>query len=233
MIVKEIVERPSGSNPPAPPQLPRPSSHQAGFPIARRRAPPPDRATVVSGSGSSNVKSFRNHRDGDQGERFAHENFSQPFSASRSTNPDEAQRQMEEDNKAKVAAMTSEERGIETTELLARFGGGLVEVMRKRREQREKGASSSQPGSSSEGGPSEIRTPSEVQRVRQEVSLENERQLQVMSEEERVQEMQDLEGRFGKATLEALKRRAEQRAIKPVQRASSVSQRESALQTES
>jgi hypothetical protein len=45
---------------------------------------------------------------------------------------------MDEENNARVQSMTEEERVQEREELLARFGGGLVGLMRKRKEQREK-----------------------------------------------------------------------------------------------
>jgi hypothetical protein len=45
---------------------------------------------------------------------------------------------MEEENNARVDSMTEEERNQERDELLARFGGGLMGLMRKRKEQREK-----------------------------------------------------------------------------------------------
>lgn len=45
---------------------------------------------------------------------------------------------MDEENNARVQSMTEEEREQEREELLARFGGGLVGLMRKRKEQRER-----------------------------------------------------------------------------------------------
>jgi len=158
------------------------------------------------------VRLYNRDEQTDTEEKFAHENFSHPY-GKQPSHGDEAQQQIEEENRAKVAAMSVEEREMETEELLARFGGGLVEVMRKRREQREKGANGFTSSSRNQAGPSKIAM-SESGRIRQEVGGENERHLQAMSEDERTQEMQDLEGRFGAATLEALRRRAEQRAAK-------------------
>ena len=208
MIVKEIVERPSSSQPPAPPQPPKPSAHKAGFPIAKRRAPLSTREPIASSYRVTNGPSSGSGSRG-TGERFAHEDFSQPFGGRPSS--DDTQRQMEEENQAKVAAMTPEERDLEKEELLARFGGGVVEVMRKRREQRQLPNVSAEPTGRA-GSTSTALT--ESQRIRQDVNAENERELQAMSEEERRQEIQDLEGRFGQSTLEALKKRAERRVSK-------------------
>ena len=208
MIVKEIVERPPSSQPPAPPQPPKPSAHKAGFPIAKRRAPLATREPIASSSRGTAGPSSGSGSRGTE-ERFAHEDFSQPFGGRPSS--DDTQRQMEEENQAKVAAMTPEQRDLEKEELLARFGGGLVEVMRKRREQRQSPNISTE--STRQVGPTTT-VLSESQRIRQDVNAENERELQAMSEEERRQEIQDLEGRFGQSTLEALKKRAERRVSK-------------------
>jgi hypothetical protein len=142
MIVREIIERDPTSEPPAPPKPPAPSSQKQGFPAPRRRvikAGPSRFAQSAQGSpsghaGPSNPNPSLTMRDGEQ---FPHLDFAQPFH-DRLSQSSELQRQMEEENNARVQSMTEEERDQEKEELLARFGGGLVGLMRKRKEQREK-----------------------------------------------------------------------------------------------
>lgn len=187
MIVKEIVERPASSSNPLPPQPPKPSAHKNGFPIPKRRPVRPAAASTPT------PKPISSH---DFGEQLPHINFQHPYGAQ---SPEDAQ--MERENLARVQAMSEQERSEEKAELMERFGPGLMDLMRKRKAQREAQVSS-------QAGPSRLR---EVNMVRQEVDEENRKQVQSMSASDRESEVNDLEQRFGAATLAAIKRRAEAR----------------------
>lgn len=142
MIVREIVERDPSSAAPAPPKPPAPSSHKHGFPAPRRRTAQAGPSRFAQSSqrlgpvtaGPSEPNPSLTTRDGEQ---FPHLDFAQPFH-DRLSQSDELRRQMDEENNARVQSMTEEEREQEREELLARFGGGLVGLMRKRKEQRER-----------------------------------------------------------------------------------------------
>ena len=90
--------------------------------------------------------------------------------------------------------MTAEEREEEVGELKARFGSGLEDLMRRRREKRE-------------GKQTDIsaQTPQAVAPAGGDD--ENTRRVAAMSEEERKEELKELEERFGTATLDALRTR--------------------------
>lgn len=91
--------------------------------------------------------------------------------------------------------MTAEEREEEVGELKARFGSGLEDLMRRRREKREgkqPDLSAQAPMAVTPGGGDD----------------ENTRRVAAMSEEERKEELKELEERFGSATLDALRTRA-------------------------
>jgi len=110
--------------------------------------------------------------------------------------------------------MTAEEREEEVEELKARFGSGLEDLMRKRRDKRLQQSSTAPDQSqdlrsrdevaheANEGGGTEGRGTNKDGRD------ENTVRVQEMSEEERQAEVRELEERFGAATLNALRERA-------------------------
>ena len=237
MIIKEVVER-SSDNPPSAPQPPKAPS-KAGFPAPRRRQPPPPRPSTL---GSDNVKDKASYTQQEEdksgvstymGETIPHVNFQNPFPASSTSNSsaqrgltagkrlsevEQVQRQVDEENRAKVEGMTDEERGREREELLERFGPGLLGLMAKRKQLRE----SQTPKKDQIKAVKENIEPVpemngmglfDVEKVKREVEGENMARVESMSVEEREQERRDLEDRFGKITLDALKKRAEKRQV--------------------
>jgi hypothetical protein len=102
---------------------------------------------------------------------------------------------VDDENTQRVASMTAEEREEEVGELKARFGSGLEDLMRRRREKRE----GKQPDTSAQ-------VPQTV--VPSGGDDENTRRVAGMSDEERKEELKELEERFGSATLDALRTRA-------------------------
>jgi hypothetical protein len=115
---------------------------------------------------------------------------------------EKVRRGADDENTRRVAEMTAEEREEEVGELKARFGSGLEDLMRRRRENREgkqvdrpvRAAQTPVTGRDLAGG-----------NVSED---ENARRVAEMSEEERKAEIQELEERFGPATLNALRARA-------------------------
>ena len=126
-------------------------------------------------------------------------------------------REVDAENTARVADMTSEEREQEAAELTERFGPGLMEAMRKRRDKRlaaEQGEVKREtetvmesPVAPRDEG-SAVAPMTEAQRVYKQVDQENQQRVETMSAEEREQELKELEERFGKGVMEMLKRRA-------------------------
>lgn len=183
MIIKAIVERPSGSvsapRPPQPPSLPSPSS--SGFPAVPHRSQRKPRTQTRQPSSAAEVASNVDapHQDvSTTPERLA------PLSArvtdagpsrlpAADANLSEAERvrrEVDEENTRRVEAMTDEEREQEARELTERFGPGLLELMRKRRAARE--AKEQRPSSFSEAAAarttrpvSEARMPSSKPKV--------------------------------------------------------------------
>lgn len=114
---------------------------------------------------------------------------------------------VDDENTQRVAQMSAEEREEEVGELKARFGSGLEDLMRWRREKREgkqpatTPAAVAQDGAVLEGG----------QAIGRDGEDENARRVAGMSDEERRTELKELEERFGSATLDALRARALQK----------------------
>lgn len=108
---------------------------------------------------------------------------------------EEVQRQVDAENSARVAAMSDSERAQEVEELKERFGGGVVDLMRKRREAR--------------GGAAPTEPQTETEKMLQDVDSENRARLEGMTAEEKDAEMRELEERFGASLLGRLKKRAE------------------------
>lgn len=132
-------------------------------------------------------------------------------------------RQVESENRIRVESMTDEERQREREELIERFGDGILGLMERRRKQREADSVHRSdmtgepliPGQSTvenDGEASGMKATEEVERVRRDVWMENEAFVRELSAAEWESEVKDLEERFGKTTLEALKRRAEKRS---------------------
>jgi hypothetical protein len=188
MLVGKIIEKPSSSsaNPPPPPRAPTSSSAHSFPPVLHRS----QRATSRFGSNAQKV---------------GESSKSKPTaSIPKSVNQDEfeslpegekVRRMVDDENTQRVASMTAEEREEEVGELKARFGSGLEDLMRRRREKRE----GKQPYISAQasqavgpGGGDD----------------ENTSRVAAMSDEERKEELKELEERFGSATLDALRTRA-------------------------
>jgi hypothetical protein len=146
--------------------------------------------------------------------------FQHPF-AGRIAESEEIRRQTDHENIARVRAMSSEEREMEKEELLDRFGPGLVELMRKRKEKREQRAvhetDLDQPAPAA--GPSRLQGRDEVAQIREEVMDENRHRVEAMTEGERLEEVKELVERFGAATINALRARAEARQPRRTQAA--------------
>jgi hypothetical protein len=104
-------------------------------------------------------------------------------------------RMVDDENTQRVASMTAEEREEEVGELKARFGSGLEGLMRRRREKRE-------------GRQPDIAAQAPMAIVTDGGDDENTMRVAAMSEEERKEELKELEERFGSATLDALRTRA-------------------------
>lgn len=200
MIVREIVERPSSSSstPPAPPKPPK-SLATHGFPVARRRALKSDKAeasTVLPPRGGP---------------------LSQGAiaSGSKMSEVEEVRRAVDEENQRRVQAMSTEEREEEIAELRARFGSKLDTLVHRKRRDPVTTASS-------EAGPSRVSHPltrsgpppataNEVDQVREQVDDENWQKVRGMDQEERQEEIDELQGRFGSKVMDALRARAEKR----------------------
>lgn len=142
-------------------------------------------------------------------------------------------RDVDSENMKRVESMSKEEREREVEELKERFGGGLVDIMRKRREAR-LAAINGGTGATSSSTPSIVAdttrpdgrmvhdaTPSrsdpptgrgegltEAQKVYEQVDKENALRVESMSAEERQQEIGELEERFGKGIMDMLRKRA-------------------------
>ena len=132
MIVKEIVERASSSQQAAPPAPSRVTSR--GFPPAKHRS---TRGIPEPGTRFP----LRLDNEGTSTNTSAQE--SRPTGSSATAGPSRAptedltslQAQIDAENKARIAAMSEEERKQEAQELIERFGPGLVGLMQRRRAQ--------------------------------------------------------------------------------------------------
>jgi hypothetical protein len=188
MLVGKIIEKPSSSsaNPPHPPRAPTSSSAHSFPPVLHRS----QRATSRFGSNAQKVgESSKSKSTAPIPKPVNQDDFE--------TLPEgeKVRRMVDDENAQRVASMTAEEREEEVEELKARFGSGLEDLMRRRREKRE----GKQPDTSVVA----------FQAVSSSVGDdENTRRVAAMSEEERKAELKELEERFGSATLDALRTRA-------------------------
>lgn len=104
-------------------------------------------------------------------------------------------RMVDKENAQRVASMTAEEREEEVGELKARFGSGLEDLMRQRRQKRE-------------GKQSDVSAQAPRSTLPGREDDENTRRVTEMSDEERKEELKQLEERFASATLDTLRTRA-------------------------
>lgn len=203
MLVGKIVEKASSSNPPPPPRAPTSASAHAFPPVLHR--------SQRSKTGSRFGSNLQTQKLGESSTSPApaltpardHENL---------TESERVRESVDDENIRRVAGMTVEEREEEVEELKARFGSGLEDLMRKRRERRlrqstiHSGQSQATgdhvPHGANEGGGADGRGTNRDGRD------ENTVRVQEMSEEERQAEIRELEERFGAATLNALRERA-------------------------
>lgn len=212
MFVKDIIERPTskpsepGTAPtaPAPPKLP--TAQARGFPAVAHR----------SQGTSSFARARKNNETRSAGGLATGEGrvveaipavgsssgMSVPSTAPLSE-AEEVRRQVDSENAARVAAMSDTERQHEAEELKERFGSGLADLMRRRREAR--------------GGATATAPTSDTQKLLADIDVENRRRLEGMTAAEKEAEMQELEERFGATLLGRLKERAvaKQSGVKP------------------
>ncbi|KAK8844126.1 hypothetical protein IAR55_006920 [Kwoniella newhampshirensis] len=232
-MLKDIVERPSqapssSSSLPNPPQPPAPGS--TGFPVAQHRSARPSafaRARKQQQARQDGQRALGEGRAVDVVPTLqVTKSESRPTRVVRSE-VDEVRDAVDKENKARVEEMTEEEREQEVEELKERFGQGIVGLMRKRKEARERKSFTAESNSIASGS-STPRIPipleehmGDAQKVLQQVSEENERKVQAMGGQEREHEIQELEERFGPKVMEALRRRAQVKAAKGKDRESS------------
>ncbi|KAL7414450.1 hypothetical protein BDY24DRAFT_369638 [Mrakia frigida] len=106
--------------------------------------------------------------------------------------------------------MSPQEIQQEKEELLERFGGGLLDVLRKRREKRE-AQEVHTPQPSSSPSPAIPYSSDETSRILSSIQKENDDRFFAMSHEERMSEKQELLDKFGGGLLDVLKKRREAR----------------------
>ena len=209
MLVGKIVEKASSSNPPPPPRPPTSASAHAFPPVLHR-----SQRSKTSSRFGSNLQTQK------LGESSKPTQPPAPAPARNHEDLTESERvreSVDDENTRRVAGMTVEEREEEVEELKARFGSGLEDLMRKRREKRLQQSSTAPDQSqdmrsrdevthgANEGGGTDGRG------TNQDGRDENAARVQEMSEEERQAEIRELEERFGTATLNALRERAQRK----------------------
>jgi hypothetical protein len=131
------------------------------------------------------------------------------------------QKEVDAENAARVEGMSAEEREQEVEELKERFGAGLVDIMRKRREKRlaAEDATATE-GAVSPSGPSDsaaqvIDVPmTETQPVDKQVGEESGQKVEAMSKEESEEEAEVVDERTDGEVIELLKKRDAIRAAK-------------------
>jgi len=189
MLVGKIIEKPSSSsaNPPPPPRAPTSSSAHSFPPVLHRS----QRATSRFGSNAQKV--------GESSKSKSTSSVPKPVLGEDDFESlpegEKVRRMVDDENTQRVASMTAGEREEEVGELKARFGSGLEDLMRRRREKRE----GKQPDTSAQATKAVVSGGGDD---------ENTRRVAAMSEEERKEELKELEERFGSATLNALRTRA-------------------------
>ncbi|WWC72877.1 uncharacterized protein I206_106841 [Kwoniella pini CBS 10737] len=230
-MLKDIVERPS--KPPVAPSAPVPSSSSSGFPLAVHRSQRPSAFAKARHSQAARAAGEQAAGQGKAVDVPPTLHTSQPHRAhsnsiDKLSEVEEVRRSVQDENARRVEGMTQIERDGEVEELKERFGSGIVELMRKRKEAREstpasgrlqqehgQGGAADQvtQGGMSESGPSS--RPFEIgdtQDIIDQVSVENRRKVDSMNQLEREQEVEELEERFGGNLMDALRKRAQAKA---------------------
>ncbi|WVW79585.1 hypothetical protein I302_101554 [Kwoniella bestiolae CBS 10118] len=220
-MLKDIVERPSKA--PSTPSAPAPGG--VGFPIAVHRSQRPSafaksrqqQAARQAGVGSKAVGEGR-AVDIIPSIGISPRQDEGPSAQGQLSEMEEVRRSVEAENTKRVEGMSNAEREEEVEELKERFGSGLMELMRKRKETREGKKPENvgdMMGDINESGPSSRPFDmTDAQKILDEVSEENRRKVESMDNLEREQEVEELQERFGGKLIEALRRRAEARAGK-------------------
>lgn len=188
MIVGKIVERSASSpDPTAPPRPPSAGSRQAFPPALHRsqRPPPTSRFNVSLPKAGESSRSVL--REAPEAKSYAE-----------LSEVEKIRQSVDEENNRRVAEMSREEREEEARELRDRFGPGLEELMRKRRQKRL--ATDREPAGA--GGDIGDTAASTLARERQkEEEASNEIRVKATPPEERELESAGLERRFGSATI--------------------------------
>ncbi|OCF56104.1 hypothetical protein L486_06045 [Kwoniella mangroviensis CBS 10435] len=217
-MLKDIVERPS--KPPSAPSAPTPGG--AGFPVAVHRSQRP--------SAFAKARQQQAARQSGQTSRVIGEGKAVDLvpSIGVSTTPhnegvssqgklsemEQVRQSVEVENVRRVEGMSSAEREEEVEELKERFGSGIVDLMKKRKEARE-GRSphvvEDIPASNESGPSSRPLDLTDSHKILDEVSEENRRKVESMNDLERDQEVEELQDRFGGKLMDALRKRAEAR----------------------
>lgn len=116
---------------------------------------------------------------------------------------------IDNENSQRVAQMSDQERKEEARELKERFGPGLEELMRKRRQKRLE-----QQGAMPASTTGDVGIDHHVPEAGS--SSQNTATVQAMSSEERQREIAELEERFGSTVVNALRQRALSK-VRPVE----------------
>ncbi|WWC90986.1 uncharacterized protein L201_005925 [Kwoniella dendrophila CBS 6074] len=230
-MLKDIVERPTK----APDAPSAPSLSTTGFPVAVHRSQRPSAFARARQQQSNRQNGAIGQHEKVVGEGKAVDivptlGTSLPKSArdveeaKRLSEMEEVRKSVESENIRRVEEMSNLERREEIEELKERFGSGIMDLMRKRKEAREGiqpiVIEQSEAGSdnihileNNDSGPSsKPLNMSAAHTILDQVSEENKQRVESMGNLEREQEVEDLQERFGGKLMEALKRRAEARA---------------------
>lgn len=230
MLVRDIVERPASTptepgTAPAPPRPPVAS--RCGFPIAahrskgqsafaRARKNDAERRAGGLSTGQGRIVENVPTVGAAAGAAGAGGSAEAPELPPPATEEEKIRRQVEAENRARVAAMSPAEREQEAEELKERFGPGLADLMRKRRAAREPqqlaAGPSSTPGAGPATTPAMAPSASEDGKILASADRENRAKVAGMSLEEHAQEMNELEDLFGAGLLGKIKARAKAKA---------------------
>lgn len=231
MLVRDIVERPASkpTEPGSAPEPPRPPvASRGGFPIAAHRskgmsafarARKDDAARRAGGLPAGQGRVVENVPT--VGSTSGETSAAGASAAPPATEEEKIRRQVEDENRARVAAMSPAEREQEAEELKERFGPGLADLMRKRRDARTSQQAQASAGPSTAPSTSTATAPttaptapsaSEDAKILASADKENRVKVAGMSLEEHAQEMNELEDLFGRGLLGKIKARAQAKA---------------------
>ncbi|WRT69287.1 uncharacterized protein IL334_006271 [Kwoniella shivajii] len=225
-MLKDIIERPSQA--PTAPTAPQPRAPGGtGFPVAVHRSQRPSAFAKARQQQAARQAGQKVVGEGKAVDAVPALQISSPVSEDvkhvKLSEVDEVRKSVEAENIRRVEGMSQTEREDEVEELKEIFGGGIVDLMRKRKEARETkqpllkdrmepslGNTASELSAFAESGPSSkpFDMP-DTRKMLDEVSEENTRRVQDMSSLEREQEFEDLQERFGGKLMDALRKRAE------------------------